>query len=67
MEKPCRAIEDNKNGRKWEIYKKSENEYFYIYYEYFESCGWRFIVKEGDRQSGYYTKDCIESEFDIVL
>lgn len=34
---------DKKNGKRWDVYKKSENEYFYKYYEFFSSCGWRYV------------------------
>jgi hypothetical protein len=63
-----RTIIDNKDGRKWEIYKKSDNEYFYKYYEYFKQCGWRLTGKQtGDYINGYLTKDCIEWQFNIVV
>jgi len=62
-----RTITDEQEGRKWEIYKKSANEYFYKYYEYFKSCGWRFTAREGDHIKGYLTKDCVEWKFNILV
>ena len=62
-----RTIEDKENGRKWEIYKKSDNEYFYKYYEFFKSIGWRFTGREGDHEKGYITKNCIEYDFSIKV
>lgn len=62
-----KTITDEENGKKWEIYKKSENEFFYKYYEFFKSCGWRFAAREGDDNNGYFTKSAIEWEFDIIL
>ena len=55
-------IIDNENGKKWEIYKESENNYSYKYYEYFKSIGWRLITSESN-----YSKDVIEWEFDIQI
>ena len=57
-----KTIEDKENGRKWEIYKESENNYSYKYYEYFNSIGWRLITNEKN-----YNKDAIEWEFDIKV
>ena len=62
-----KTIEDKENGKKWEIYKKSDNEYFYRYYEFFKSCGWKFIMREGSFEAGYISKDCIEWDFDIII
>jgi len=61
-----KTITDEENGKKWEIFKKSDNEYFYKYYEYFKQCGWRLNAREGDHIKGYLSKSCIEWEFDIV-
>ncbi|MDA8223893.1 MAG: hypothetical protein M0Z35_19810 [Desulfitobacterium hafniense] len=62
-----RTITDKENGRKWEIYKKQDNEYFYKYFEYFKQCGWRLTGREGDHINGYMTKDLIQWEFGIVV
>lgn len=58
-----KTITDKTNGKKWEIYKKSNNEYFYKYYEFFKQIGW----KPTGKTSEYFTKDAIEWEFDIVI
>jgi len=55
-----KTVVDEKNGRKWELYKKEEGLYFYKYYEYFKSCGWRYITRDGDHINGYLTEDCIK-------
>lgn len=57
-----KTITDNENGRKWEIYKESNNNYSYRYYEYYKAIGWRLITSENN-----YSKDCIEYEFDIEV
>jgi len=57
-----KIIENKENGVKWEIFKKSANEYFYKYYEYFQSIGWRLT-----ENSGIYTKDCLEYELDTAI
>ena len=62
-----KTITDKDNGRKWEIYKKSDNEYFYKYYEFFKQLGWHFTGIKGDSNNGYLTKDCIEHDFDITI
>ena len=63
-----RIIEDKESGKKWEIFKKSDDEYFYKYYEFFQSCGWRFIGQDGGHKQGFYwSKDGIEWEFDIKI
>lgn len=62
-----KTIIDKDSGRKWEIYKKSDNEYFYKYYEFFKQFGWRFTGRKGDHNNGYLTKDCIEYDFDITV
>ena len=62
-----RTILDEQNGRKWEVFKKSDNQYFYKYYEYFKQCGWRYTGRTGDHIKGYLTKDCIQWEFDISI
>jgi hypothetical protein len=61
------TILDEENGRKWEIYKKSENEYFYKYYEFFKQIGWRLTGREGDHIKGYIAKECIQWEFDVMV
>ncbi len=63
-----RTIENKESGTKTEIYKKSENQYFTKYYEYFSSCGWRFVSQDGGHEQGfYYSKECIEYDFDIKV
>lgn len=63
-----REIIDKESGRKWEIFKKSEDEYFYKYYEFFQSCGWRLIGQDGGHKQGlYWSKDAIEWAFDIKV
>jgi hypothetical protein len=62
-----RTIEDKENSRKWEIFKKSDDEFFFKYYEYFKQCGWRYTGREGDHNNGYLTKDCIQYQFDIMV
>ena len=57
-----KTITDNENGKKWEIYKKSEYNYSYKYYEYFNSIGWRLITSENN-----YNKDAIERELDTEI
>ena len=57
-----KTITNNENGKKWEIYKKSEYNYSCKYYEYFNSIGWRLITSENN-----YNKDAIEWEFDIEV
>ena len=57
-----KTIIDNENGKKWEIFKNSDNDYSYKYYEYFNSIGWRFVASDNN-----YTKDAIEWEFDIQV
>ena len=61
-----KTITDKQEGRKWEIYKKSDKEYFYKYYEFFKQIGWRLIGRTGDHINGYLTKECIQWEFDIL-
>ena len=58
-----RTITDSENGRKWEIYKKSDNEYYYKYYEFFKQIGWRLTITAGNDRDGYFTKDCIDLFF----
>lgn len=62
-----RTITDDQEGRKWEIYKKSDDEYFYKYYEFFKQIGWRLTGRTGDHIGGYLTKDVIEGEFNIIV
>jgi len=57
-----KTIIDNESGKKWEIFKNSDNDYFYKYYEYFNSIEWRLITSENN-----YTRDAIEWEFDIQI
>jgi hypothetical protein len=57
-----KTITDNENGRKWEIFKKFNNNYFYKYYEFFNQIGWRLTGIEEN-----YTRDSIEFEFDVSL
>ena len=63
-----KTIENKESGRKWEIYKKSDDEYFYKYFEFFRSCGWRLIDQDGGHEQGFYwSKDAIEWEFEIKI
>lgn len=63
-----REIIDKESGRKWEIYKKSEDKYFYKYYEFYQSCGWRLIGQDGGHKQGFYlSKNAIEWQFDIKV
>jgi len=63
-----KEIIDKENGKKWEIYRKSENEYFTKYYEYYSSIGWKFLFQDGGHAQGfYYTKEIIECDFDIKI
>lgn len=57
-----KILEDKEDGVKTEIYKDGENDYSYKFFEYFQSCGWRFIEEEK-----HYSKDAIEYEFNITL
>jgi hypothetical protein len=57
-----KTIIDNENGKKWEIYKNSDNDYFYKYYEFFQVTGWRIIFTESN-----YSKDAIEWELDTEI
>lgn len=57
-----KTIIDNKNGKKWEIFKDSDNKYSYKYYEFYQTIGWRIIFKEAN-----YSKDAIEWEFNIQI
>lgn len=61
-----KSIIDAPSGRKWDIYKRADNEYYYKYYEYFKSIGWRLTATTGGKGE-YFTKDCIEWEFDIIV
>lgn len=63
-----REIIDDENGRRWDIFKKTEDQYFYKYYEFFKSCGWRLLGQDGGHEQGFYwSKDAIEYEFGIML
>ncbi len=64
MPKLIKTITDDVDGRKWEIYKKSDNEYFYKYYEFFKQIGWRLTAREGDDKKGYLTRESIQYSFD---
>lgn len=64
----AKIIENKEYGKKWEIYKKEENQYYYKYYEFFQSCGWKFIAQDGGEEQGFYlSKESIEYDFDIQL
>lgn len=56
------TIIDTENGRKWEIFKHTENRYSYKYYEYFQALGWHLTGMETNM-----TKDCIELDFEIKV
>lgn len=62
-----KTILNSEEDRKWEIYQKAENEYFYKYYEFFQAIGWRFVYQEGKPNTWYFTKESIEWEFDIAI
>ena len=63
-----REIIDKENGKRWDIYKKDENKYFYKYYEFFKSFGWRLLGQDGGHKQGFYwSKEAIEYEFDIKV
>lgn len=67
MSFPIKTIEDKESGRKWEIFKKSDNQYYFKYFEFFKSCGWKYLGREGDHINGYLTKDQIEYQFDVFV
>lgn len=63
-----KTIENKENGTKTEIWKNGENEYFYKYYELFQSCGWRFLFQDGGEKQGfYYSKESVEFDFDVKV
>ena len=62
-----KTIINKEDGQKWEIFKKSDNEYFYKYYEFFSQIGWKYTGRDGDHTDGYLSKECIESEFEILI
>lgn len=63
-----RTIENKEEGKKWEIYKKETGKYYYKYYEFFQSCGWRFVFQDGGHKQGFYhSKESIEYDFDIKI
>lgn len=63
-----REIIDDESGRRWDVFKKTEDQYFYKYYEFFKSCGWRLLGQDGGHEQGFYwSKDAIEYEFGIML
>lgn len=63
-----KTIENKEIGTKTEIYKKEENKYYTKYFEYFQSCGWRFISQDGGQKQGfYYTKESIEFDYDVKI
>lgn len=53
---------DNKEGKKWEIYKEDNKHYHYVYYEFYSQIGWKKIAEEKN-----FTKDAIEWELDVIL
>ena len=57
-----KTIEDKKYGIKWEIFKISDNSYFYNYYEYFSQIGWRLTGT-----SEHMSKNCIEWVLDTSV
>jgi hypothetical protein len=62
-----KTITDEQDGRKWEIYKKADNQYYYKYYEFFGATGWRLTGQSGGNAEGYYTKAAIEWEFETTV
>ena len=63
-----KTITDEQDGRKWEIYKKADNQYYFKYYEFFRAAGWRLTGQSGGRaEAFYYTKSSIEWEFNTTV
>ena len=57
------TLVDEKNGKKWEVYKNlNNNNYSYKYFEYFKVCGWHFVSEDK-----FMSKDSIEWLFDIKV
>lgn len=55
------------SDHKWEIYKKVENKYYFKFYEYYQSCGWRLLGIVGNQKTGDYSKVEIEMELNIKV
>ena len=63
-----KTITDEDSGRRWDIYKKADNQYYYKYYEFFRAFGWRFTGQNGGNAEGYYyTRASIEWEFETTV
>lgn len=64
-----KTITDEDSGRRWEIYKKADDQYYYKYYELFRAIGWRLTGQSGGKAEGggYYTKEAIEWELDTTV
>jgi hypothetical protein len=64
-----KTITDEQDGRRWEIYKKADDQYYYKYYEFFRAIGWRLTGQRGGNAEGggYYTKEAIEWELDTTV
>ena len=63
-----KTITDNESGRRWEIYKRADNQYYYKYYEFFNATGWKLTGQSGGQREGwYYTKDAIEWDFETTV
>jgi hypothetical protein len=63
-----KTITDEDSGRRWEIYKRADNQYYYKYYEFFRDIGWRFTGQSGGNAEGHYhTKESIEWEFETTV
>ena len=57
-----KTITDTESGRKWEIYKETDETYSYKYFEFYKSVGWWQISGEIG-----YTQEAIEWQFDIKV
>ena len=63
-----KEVIDKEKGKKWEVFKKSENQYYVKYCEFFKSCGWRLLFQDGGHRAGfYYSRAAIEYEFGITV
>ena len=62
-----KTITDEDSGRRWDIYKKADDQYYYKYYEFFPATGWRLTGQGGGNAEGYYTKAVIEWEFETTV
>ncbi len=56
-----KTIIDEDLGAKWEILQEGEDSYRVKYFEYYQSCGWRFISDD------VCSREVIEDMFDVSL